>query len=179
MKVKIETLEAFEQRMSKEMIELKSEMSALRTGTPDKLPDAVLGDARSRCAVWGGLSGTFKESSQWVKDQLLKLDMTLPPEIFVKGGEMNFKSILFTKFASKSQRDDVVSKMREHLELEDVWVKPDLPVRTRAMNGFLLGMKRLLVSWGYAKTHVYADLDAFLLRTGDEEIVKIIDSKLD
>ena len=46
------------------------------------------------------------------------------------------------------------------------------------MNGFLLGMKRLLVSWGYTKTHVYADLDAFLLRTGDEEIVKIIDSKL-
>ena len=71
-----------------------------------------------------------------------------------------------------------MSKLREHLELEDVWVKPDLPVRTRAMNGFLLGMKRFLVSWGHVKTHFYADFDALLLRTGDEEIVKIIDFKL-
>ena len=45
------------------------------------------------------------------------------------------------------------------------------------MNGWLLGLKRLLVSWGYDKSHVRAYLEMFTLHAGDEEIVKIVDGK--
>ena len=103
------------------------------------------------------------------------------PEIFVKGGDVSCKKILFTKFGSKSLRDDVVTKMRQQLEdgIEEVWVKPDLPVRTRAINGFLLGLKRLLVLWGHNKSHVQVDLDISVLVAGQDEAVKIVDSKLE
>ena len=74
----------------------------------------------------------------------------------------------------------MVHKMCQQLEdqLEDVWVKADLPVKVRAKNGFLLGLKRLLVSWGYAKSSIYADLDMVLVRAGDEQIVEIKEDKL-
>ena len=68
--------------------------------------------------------------------------------------------------------------MREYLQFEDGWVKLNLPVRTCLMNGLLFGLKRLLVSWGYVKIDFYAGLDTFVLKAGDEEIVKITDFKL-
>ena len=70
---------------------MKVEVSALRTGGQEKTSEEEKGDARSRCAVWGGLPGTFEEASQWVKDQLVKLDVALSLEIFVKGGDISFK----------------------------------------------------------------------------------------
>ena len=162
-KVKVVALEAFEVRMTSEMKAVKSSIEDLRTGAGEKTVFDSTGDSRNRCAVWGGLPGAYGEAVQWIKNELSQLDVpSVAPEFFVKGGEANFKNILFTKFESKQQRDDVIKKMRQRLEdgLEDAWVKPDLPVKVRAVNGFLLGLKHLMTSleWGYNKSAVKVDL---------------------
>ena len=181
MNVKVEALESFETRIESEMKALKTEVAELRSGAVEKVPPELKEDARSRCAVWGGLKGSFEEAVQWVKNELEKLDIPpLVPEFFVKTGDGNFRNILFTKFDSKQQRDEVVQKMRQRFkdEIEDAWVKPDMPVKVRAVNGFLLGLKHLLTSWGYNKAAVKVDLDFLTLTVADEEVVRIVESEM-
>ena len=153
--------------MTSEMKAVESSIEDLRTGAGDKTVLDPIGDSRNRCAVWGGLSGVYGEAIQWIKNELSQLDVpSVAPEFFVKGGEANFKNILFTKFESKQQRDDVIKKIRQRLEdkLEGAWVKPDLPVKVRAVNGFLLGLKHSMTSleWGYNKSAVKVDLVFFV-----------------
>ena len=97
----------------------------------------------------------------------------------MKGGEENFRGILLTKFATKTKRDEVVSALRKHFDatISEVWVKPDLPVRIRAANGFLLGLKRLMVSdeWKFEKSNVRVDVDVKCLEVGGMEVVKVVD----
>ena len=69
----------------------------------------------------------------------------------MKGEGDEFKGLLFTKLSSMLVRDHVVETMRKEFQTHDTWVKPDKPIQERAITGFLLGLKRLLVQWGFSK----------------------------
>ena len=179
MKIKVEKLEVFEGKVEKEIQALKQEIASLRNGVPSEVHAEEVGDMRSRCAVWGGFAGSYDDASAWVKGEIEKCKADVQFEVFTKGGEENFRGILFTKFATKTKRDEVVSALRKHLEttIAEVWVKPDLPVRIRAVNGFLLGLKRLMVSdeWKFDRSNVRVDVDVKSLEVGGVEVVKIDD----
>ena len=66
------------------------------------------------------------------------------------------------------ERDEVIKVMKE-VGADGVWMKPDTPIAVRAVNGFLLGLKYLLVhSWDFEKWEVKADLEFNSISVGGD-----------
>ena len=97
------------------------------------------------------------------------------PTFFVKyGDEVTINNLLFAKFCDQDERDEAIQKVKSKTT-EGLWVKADLPAETRAVNGFLLGLKYLLSQsdWGYEKREVKVDLDDGVLKVGGEFVVSV------
>ena len=67
-------------------------------------------------------------------------------EIYTKNKGNDFKGLLFTKFSSMHVRDQVVGIIRKELTSKKAWVKPNKQAQKHAVSGFLLSLKRVLVS---------------------------------
>ena len=56
----------------------------------------------------------------------------------------------------------------------EVWMEPDMIVDDRALNGFMFGMKYMLLqSWGYEKWEIQVDVGMGTIHVGGELIVKV------
>ena len=94
-------------------------------------------------------------------------------ETFTKSEGDDYKSLLFAKLSPMQVRDQVVDVMRKELTSENTWVKPDKSVQERAISGFLLGLKRVLVSWRFSKQQINANVDMKHLTNEAKIIVHI------
>ena len=72
-------------------------------------------------------------------------------------------------------KDHVIEVMRKELTSRSAWVKPDKPAQERAISGFLLGLKRVLVGWGFSKQQLNANIDMKHLMNEEKTIVRIIE----
>ena len=54
-------------------------------------------------------------------------------------------------------------------------MKPDKPIQERAVSGFLLGLKRLLVSWGFNKQQIHVDIESMNIHNDDKMIARMLD----
>ena len=77
---------------------------------------------------------SLEAATNWVKEEIQKLNLDAPVDVFVEDMHGTFKGMVFAKFSSIQARDEVVegfktiSISKEHPQ----WVKPDLPVNVRA-----------------------------------------------
>ena len=134
-------------------------------------------DSRSLTAVWGGLHEypSFAEAAKYVTQKLEELTLEKPREIYTKGPVDDFKGLLFTKFSLMQARDHVIDVMRQEYLTETSWVKPDKPIQERAVSDFLLGLKRVLVSWGFNKQQISVDIDSMNVHNDDKMVVRVVE----
>ena len=168
--VKVEKMEKLEEEVKL----LREEVRGRPTSSTPKSQEEA-GDTRARTTVWGGLQqlGSLKEITKWIQETLQELNLEISKEIYVKSDASVFKGLVFAKFSSQGVRDEVVEAMKKNLEAESSWVKPDKPIKQRASDSFLLGVKRVLVSWGFGKQQIKVDTEERCMKDGDTEIVKV------
>ena len=99
----------------------------------------------TKIAVFGGLSNLSLEDAQkWLTDELWNAWLPQPIETYCKG---DFKGILFARFHTNTDRDDVVGWFRKHSTLiqgTNVWSKPDRFLHERVIQSLVFGTKYLL-----------------------------------
>ena len=135
-------------------------------------------DGRALTAVFGGLSAlnTFEDTSNWVRSEIQKLNLVNPVDMFTKDPDNNFKGMLFAKFSTTKERDDVVQGFKTiSMDREQSqWVKPDLPASIRAPQSFLFGMKRMLVDWSFEKSSIVrVEPDTNILSIRGERVLQV------
>ncbi|CAE8592202.1 unnamed protein product, partial [Polarella glacialis] len=140
-----------------------------QTNSSNLAPEA---GQRSCTAVLGGLVGLASKTgaSGWLKDKLSLLSGPQPMETYIKSGE--FRGILFARFKDPVDRDMAVTMLRDaglKHSGNDIWAKEDLPLELRTAKSFLLGLKRVLKSWGFGP--VRADDNFSCLTVGTELVV--------
>ena len=90
-----------------------------------------------------------------------------PVEYFTKG---EFKGLVFLKFVSVSDRDRAIGRIKEArltLEGKSIWIREEASIKIRAMEKFILGLRKQLISWGYGTKEVKADID------GHDKVLKV------
>ena len=105
-------------------------------------------------AVIGGMTeaNSFKEAMDWVEQSLEKAGLKRPDDTFIKGDA--FEGIFFARFpdgASMNQAVEYISSQRIKYKGKPAWSGQDRPLQERVPRGFLFGMKRMLVEWGFNK----------------------------
>ena len=65
--------------------------------------------------------------------------------------------------------------MHKELTSGTAWVKLDVPVKERAISGFLLSLKRVLVGWGFSKQQIKNSIDLKYLTNEEKMIVHIVE----
>ena len=109
-----------------------------------------------------------------MKEELKKKYGPVPTDIFVKDGDQEvINGLMFAKFVSAIERDEAIKVIKE-AGTNGVWSKLDTPIAVRAVNGFLLGLKWMLVEkWEYEKFEVKVNLDMRMLSIDGEHVVEV------
>ncbi|CAE8688875.1 unnamed protein product [Polarella glacialis] len=170
---------AFRQQVNAMQVQLDSlqKVDGLRQG------NLTHHDAGQRActAVLGGLAGltSQQDAEAWLIDKLASLSGPMLVNTYIKSEE--FRGILFAKFKDSFERDIAVALLRSaslKQSGQDVWAKEDLPIEARAPKSFLLGLKRLLKSWGFNKVTVDGGFTCLSMSSECAVTVKCSDGQL-
>ena len=126
---------------------------------------------RQCTAVIGGLrdADSADDASTWVKDKLWQMWGPQPVEVYCKG---DFRSVMFAKFSSKTDRDSAVVLLKQ---AGGVWAKADQPIEVRAKASLAFGLKFLLHDkWGYEKYAIWADPESGSVWLGDDMVLQSV-----
>ena len=126
--------------------------------------------------VFGGLGeiGGAEAAEKWLKDTMKEHGLPAAQDIYFKGD--TFRGMLWAKFGSQGDRDRVALEMRNLKATaggQVVWANPDQPVDVRAVDGFLFGLKKQLIEWGFVRKEIWVDVDTKSMSiTGCGTVVK-------
>ena len=109
----------------------------------------------SSTLLFGGLQDkTFSDAEKWIKDKIKDNNLEEPSSVYHKGDDFN--GIVFAKFTSEKVTEDIARHISIKLKEseEKIWCKKDLPLEKRVPLSFLLGLRRQLIDWGFARSKV-------------------------
>ena len=94
-----------------------------------------------------------EDAENWMKTRMQNLHVTLPSKIESRS---DLPGILFCTFDSEKLRNAVVDSLK-NAALNNLWIASSAPLHVRVPRSFLLGLRYLLVQWGYGKSEVRVD----------------------
>jgi hypothetical protein len=161
---KAEAAHASIKELRKEFVERFSNMTASHQTTP------VL-TARETMVVVGGLGDDFDDANRFIAEEVSTRKLHVPSDSFFKGDQ--FKGIMFLKYNDVSEANEVVRKLSQvkvqHAGRQ-IWCKIDLPVEERTSLGFILGLRRLLISWGFDRRNLKVQDEVPMLSVGGSPV---------
>ena len=105
--------------------------------------------------LFGGLQDmTFNDAEKRVKGKIKDSNLEEPSVVYHKGDDFN--GIVFAKFTTEKVAEDIAKTISTKLKdtEESFWCKKDLPLEKRVPLSFLLGLRRQLIAWGFARSKV-------------------------
>ena len=105
---------------------------------------------------------SLDDASKWFGENLWDAYGPIPIETYIKKKDRVFAGVFCAKFASPTDRIKALSVVKTKLlELggKEIWANLELPSEIRAPEVFLLGLKRQLVEWGFARASVRVEVD--------------------
>ena len=93
------------------------------------------------------------DAENWMKTKMQNLHVTLPSKIESRS---DLPGILFCTFDSEKLRNAAVDSLK-NAALNNLWIASSAPLHDRVPRSFLLGLRYLLVQWGYGKSEVRVD----------------------
>ena len=137
--------------------------------------------ARGSTVFFGGLGSVFEDAKRFIDEELKKRKLQGPREAYHKGDE--FKGFMHYKYNDQNAANDVVEKLSRAKLFWDgrqIECKVDTPIEQRAGLGFILGLRRLLINWGFERRNLKVDDYIPLLSVGGSPVVsaKIVEHRL-
>ena len=138
-------------------------------------------------AVIGGLqdASSAEAAKSWVKETMEKSGIREFAEVYDKCKNTPFNGMVFVKFQSVDKRDDAIVKfnsskhqLSESSEKASSMSK-DRPIQKRVPFGFLLGVKRLMMSEQWQFENVQFDADTGVLTLAGVDILRVSVSNFD
>ena len=163
---KIEDKKSDDQKLKQQIQDIEKKLSEVGSTFPDD----------STTVLFGGFQGkTFEEAETWVKAKIKEKSMEEPSVVYFKGDD--FAGFVFAKFSSTKVAEEIARKISISLKLaeENIWCKKDLPLDRRVALSALLGLRRQLIEWGYAKSKIRVkDEDSTLLVSGSSVLKAVV-----
>ena len=173
----IATLDAASKTTADKIKNLEDQMVQLKNSGGS----SAKGDGKSRSctALVGNIpgGGDLEHAQQWIIKLCKSENLVRPADIYIKSPK--FEGFVFAKCGSEKERSELIEHIQKSREgssttvSKRVYAKPDLPLDIRTADSTLFAMKRLLASWGFAKSCIEVDTDAATLSVAKKEIVKI------
>ena len=176
-----------EDRMRQELKSVQEAFANLKiqsqnaSATPSINYDAAVDDAectRPLTALFQNLDGNVhgEEAKQWLRTEFVAKKCPNEEEIYYKGD--NFNGLLFARFASQADRDQVVRKFRFNKlshNGKEVRCKQDLPVDKRFVYSVLFGFRYLVCKdWSrYNNNVVKVDMNSNTVKIRGQEVMTI------
>ena len=123
--------------------------------------------------LFGGLQDmTFNDAEKWVKCKIKEHNLEEPSVVYHKGDDFN--GTVFAKFTTEKVADDIAKTISNKLKdsEETIWCKKDLPLEKRVPLSFLLGLRRQLIAWGFARSKVRVKEEDNSLSVGGSQVLK-------
>ena len=128
--------------------------------------------AREATVVFTGLDGMLANSKEFIDKHLENMKLPIPLDAFHKGE--TFKGVLHYKFDNHQAAAEVIKKFDQaKVQYKDksILCKADLPVEQRVPLSFILGLRRLLLSWGFDRKNLKVNDAIPLLSVGGDKVV--------
>ena len=122
--------------------------------------------------LFGGLQDmTFSDAEKWVKAKIKENKFEEPTVLYHKGDEFN--GIVFVEFTTEKVAEEIAKQISIKLKdnAEAIWCKKDLPLEKRVPLSFLLGLRRQLIDWGFAKSKIRVKEEHNTLSVGGSQIL--------
>ena len=106
----------------------------------------------------------------------MSVGATQPLKVYFKGEFQNFNGVAFGLYATKSECDVVIKKLRAAgLEYggHKVWAKLGQPLEVRIRNSVLFETKKMLIQWGENGKALWVDADQQQLTYGDDTVLTV------
>ena len=126
----------------------------------------------SSTLLFGGLQDmTFSDAEKWIKGKIKENNLEEPGIVYHKGED--FSGIAFATFTSEKVAEDIARKLSAKLKdgEEAVYCKKDLPLEKRVPLSLLLGLRRQLIDWGFARSKVRVKEESNSLSVGGTQIL--------
>ena len=139
------------------------------------MPERSQHPSNHECTAFlGGLTalGGKDEAATWLTNKMWSLYGPMPIETYCKKGD--FKGILFAKFSSKGERDTALAMLKSAGCKEgdtSIYAKPDRPLEERTLRTFTFEAKKIMESWGWHLSDLWADPEAGTLKLAGETII--------
>ena len=110
----------------------------------------------------GGMTNFDSKSDAegWIKKKMQDLGIALPAKIESRS---DLPGLLFCTFESEILRNTAVNTLK-NAALNRLWIIASAPLYVRVPRSFLLGIRYLLIQWGYSKSQVRVDDEAMILK---------------
>ena len=114
---------------------------------------------------------TFNDAEKRVKGKIKDSNLEEPSVVYHKGDDFN--GIVFAKFTTEKVAEDIAKTISTKLKdsEETIWCKKDLPLEKRVPLSFLLGLRRQLIAWGFARSKVRVKEENNSLSVGGSQIL--------
>ena len=134
--------------------------------------------AREATIVLGGLGDNWEAAKDFVSGEVSKERL---PEPFFKGDQ--FRGVMFYKYDNANEANQMVThfdRKKTQYKGQNVWCKHDSPIAQRVPLSFILGVRRLLISWGYNRKNLKVDDSIPRLSVGGDDVVtaSVVDNEL-
>jgi hypothetical protein len=137
--------------------------------------------ARESIVVFTEPGNNWESAQKFVHDAISKAGLADPTDSFFKGEA--FKGVLFCKYCDQASANLVINKLNRTKLLHEgrqIKCKIDLPVEQRSCLGFILGLRRQLIGWGFVRRNLKVNDEIPMLSVGGLPVVSasIEDSKI-